>query len=52
MRRELEQQEEGHLEIQSTFSSLKQELEAKTKKLQKLMLKLRKVCTFQIVRIR
>uniref|UniRef100_A0A8R1EVT4 Uncharacterized protein n=1 Tax=Caenorhabditis japonica TaxID=281687 RepID=A0A8R1EVT4_CAEJA len=40
----LERQEEDTVDLRQTFSDLRTETEAKTKKLKKLMIKLRQVC--------
>lgn len=45
MLQQLESQEEGTLEIQSTYSSLQQEVEIKTKKLKKMFAKLQQIKT-------
>ena len=39
----MEKQEEDAVEIQQTFSDLRQEVDAKSKKIKKLMMKLRQV---------
>ena len=41
MLQQLEKQEEDAVEIQQTFSDLRQEVDAKSKKIKKLMMKLR-----------
>ena len=43
MLQQLEKQEEDAVEIQQTFSDLRQEVDAKSKKIKKLMMKLRQV---------
>lgn len=46
---QLERQEDDTAEIHQTYSSLQQEVEAKTRKLRKLHLKLQKVGSIEVV---